>query len=460
VAEAAPGILVVAILSLTAMLLNTGALELSTRAEIDPDRELRLTGATNLAMASVGAPPGYVSVSMTTIGLRMGVSGRLLASLVAAIAALALAFAEAITALVPVFVTTGLLAYLGLGFLHEWLVLAARRLPRGDVAVIYAIVAITAAVGFLEAILVGLVIAVLAFALAAARVPVLRGALTLAEQHSTLDRSPNEIERLRAAGSGTLVATLEGVLFFGTGHQLVTWLRERLAGQSAEGDLPVRAAVVDLSRVTGLDMASAMALARAEALAARHGATLELSGVAPELRKVLEAAGLGHLARYETLDRALEAQEETVLAAPDMAVSGMQAPPSDPDRAALLTRLPRRIVQAGETVLRRGDPSGDMLVLESGRVSIMRAGADGPPVRLRDMRAGAVLGEIGFAAGVPRTQDVVATERSVLRVLDRATLAALEADAPRLAFAAHRLIAEALSEKVMAGNRMAAVERM
>jgi sulfate permease, SulP family len=73
---------------------------------------------------------------------------------------------------------------------------------------------------------------------------------------------------------------------------------------------------------------------------------------------------------------------------------------------------------------------------------------DGTRIRLRSMRSGVVVGEIGFYMGVPRTADVVAETSSVVLRLSRASIEQMEAREPELAAALHRWLATTLAHRL------------
>jgi CRP-like cAMP-binding protein len=58
---------------------------------------------------------------------------------------------------------------------------------------------------------------------------------------------------------------------------------------------------------------------------------------------------------------------------------------------------------------------------------------DGPPVRLAKVRHGALLGEIAFYLGEPRSATIVATRPSSVRVMRRTALERMRAEKPELA---------------------------
>ena len=105
-------------------------------------------------------------------------------------------------------------------------------------------------------------------------------------------------------------------------------------------------------------------------------------------------------------------------------------------------------VPAGAEVIAQGAPSDSLLVLGSGglRVEVLVEGAD--PVTVAHCRPGALVGEIGLYAGVPRTARVVAEEPSTFDRIDAAALARMARDDPGLLADFHRMNAATLARRL------------
>ena len=105
---------------------------------------------------------------------------------------------------------------------------------------------------------------------------------------------------------------------------------------------------------------------------------------------------------------------------------------------ALVTDTPRRRFAADDVVLRDGQDVDALLVLLEGSLRIDKAGS---PVAVVTER-GACVGEMSLLLGIPATADVVASEPSVVAVVENAhTMLEQEAGLP-LALA--RLLASRL----------------
>jgi CRP-like cAMP-binding protein len=95
--------------------------------------------------------------------------------------------------------------------------------------------------------------------------------------------------------------------------------------------------------------------------------------------------------------------------------------PLIPDRTVFRKRLdalPLATYQAGETVFADGSRSGQLLILKSGAVVIVKEAIEIAKVA----EPGAVLGELSALLDQPHTADVRALETSQFHVADAATL--------------------------------------
>lgn len=463
VGNALPAILTVAFLTLMGTLMNTSALEALTGEEVDASRELRLTGFANLGIACVAGPPAFAGFVSSLIAIRSGVTSRGTGLVMAAVVLLGLVAAGTIIATIPVFVMAGVILYLGIDLMVDWLVRTRRTYGQGEWLVIVVIVATIVLFGFLVGILAGMMIACVIFVWSYSAVPILRRSGSLADFPSSLVRGAAEAEILRREGGRVAVIELQGYLFFGTAERLRERVRRRIA---LPGRPPLLRLVLDFRHVAGLDAAAAALLQRIAAMVAQDGGALVLSGCRAELQAAILRAVPGLGASFvASLDEALEQVEDDVLAEVPQAAAGggaftvlLARMPSDRDRLErLFGSLPLEELPQGSIVLRAGELADSLVFLEAGRVVVRLPSSQSDGARLRAMSAGAVLGDIGLALGTQRTADVVAATDIAIRRLTQQHLAQLEAEDPHLALALQRLLSRALAERIVRDeNRTAA----
>ena len=188
VALAAPTIATVAVISLFAALMNISAVEFATGHELNLDREMRITGGTNILVAATGGPPGYTHLASTLLLQKFGITTRGVGSWVAAVELVGLWYAVSIAAALPTFVAGGLILYFGFDMVKDWLISTHKVYSRREWSVVLLIVVIAVFYSFLLAILAGLLIATILFAYSYANSPVVRQTTDLASLPSTTER--------------------------------------------------------------------------------------------------------------------------------------------------------------------------------------------------------------------------------------------------------------------------------
>lgn len=114
------------------------------------------------------------------------------------------------------------------------------------------------------------------------------------------------------------------------------------------------------------------------------------------------------------------------------------------EHARLIDAMGVWSVAAGETILHRGDPPSDLVLVESGEVEVVDAGLG---IVLARIGPGGVVGEVGFVDGLPRTNDVRACTDARLRHMSREDLLGLVATAPLLFAKISLALAELLAQR-------------
>jgi NTE family protein len=89
----------------------------------------------------------------------------------------------------------------------------------------------------------------------------------------------------------------------------------------------------------------------------------------------------------------------------------------------------RQDLVRGQMLVAQGEPSDALFVVLHGALAVRRAGDHAP---IAELRAGEVVGEIGFFANMPRTADVIAIRDTSVLVLTRAAYRDLAEDAPAI----------------------------
>src|SRR5882757_5180580 len=102
---------------------------------------------------------------------------------------------------------------------------------------------------------------------------------------------------------------------------------------------------------------------------------------------------------------------------------------SPEQRLKAFSAMVRRDLVRGQTLVAQGGASDSLFMVLHGALAVRRAGDIEP---IAELRAGELVGEIGFFADVPRTADVIAIRDTSVLVLTRAAYQNLAEDAPAI----------------------------
>ncbi|MGD8792194.1 MAG: SulP family inorganic anion transporter [Anaerolineae bacterium] len=484
--EQAGSVGTILVVSLVSLLLNASGLELVARRDVDLNRELKAAGLANvLAGLSGGGPVGYHALSISALSYRAGAPSRLVGLVAAALAGATLLAGPALLAYFPKMVLGGLIFFLGLDFLVEWLYSAWFRLSRLDYGIVVAIMVAMAAIGVLEGVGLGLGLAVVLFVVEYSRTGAVRHAFSGEVYRSHVDRSRLYEGLLRQRGERLYILELQGFLFFGTAHSLL----EQVRGRLADGERPApRFVVLDFRRVRGIDASAVISFAKMIQLAETRNFVLVLThlspGMAQQLARELPPSGEGSAWRaFPDLDHGVEWCEDQILATfQEVGLGGrprtmmgqllaflpgsgqfvgwmegltreQEARGEAPaDETGTLRRMAGYMtevkIEAGQVLIRQGQAPEGLYFIEEGQVTIRVTGEEGQQARLRTRRAGTVVGEVGLYRGTTATATVVVDKGGRAYHLTMAALQRMEDEAPELAAAFHKFMAQHLSEQL------------
>ena len=358
----------------------------------------------------------------------------------------------------PKMVAGTILFYVGLGLMVDWLYKTWSRMHPADYLVLALVFGAVAFVGLIEGLGIGIAAGLIIFVLRYSRIDAVRNTGSGATLRSNLERTVAAREALKRLGEGTFVLTLQGYVFFGTSHKLLSLIRQRMLDPEAA---PLCFLVLDLHLVSGLDSSAAGSFAKLARYAKERGFTVLLASVSAPVSAMFRREGLlaaeGPVRVLPDLDRALEWSETRLLERERLAMLDAVVPIeqtlatafSDPvDRTVFARHLAPHEFAAGETLIAQGADSDDLLFLESGRVEVRLELAGRAALRLRGMEPGTVVGEIAFYLGVPRSASVVATQPGRAYRLTRAALEQIERERPRIATLFHQHMARLIAGKL------------
>jgi SulP family sulfate permease len=454
VLESWAGIVTAVFVATLAILFNISGTELVLDRDLDTNQELRDAGVLNVVSGALGGIPGYHALSLTALAERMRVDARA-AGLVAALVPLAaVVFGAEVVGLIPRMIVGGVLVFLGLAFIVEWVWDKRRSLPPLEYGVVLVILVGIIAWGFLPGVVIGLVLAVVLFAISYGRIELVREVAFGETYRSNVDRPPTERAELRGLSDRVQILRVSGFVFFGTVSGLLERVRRRVEGEG------LRYLLIDLRRVSGMDSSAVMAFRKVAQLAASTGSELILTDMPETVRGQLDRGGSGTIegsVRFEPdLDRGLQRCEDGLLADADVAGAGSGVLDGLPPR--LWEYFERVSLAEGTKLIEQGDPPDDVFVLESGRLRVELVTPEGTQMRISTVLPGVMVGEIGWYTEDRRTADVVAETPCVILRLRRASIERMEAEEPQLAAMLHRWFAKTLALRL--SERMRALDSL
>ncbi len=321
-------ILTILILSCISLLLNASGLEIVVKEDIDLNRELRATGYANLLSGFTGSTVGFHSLSLSALGYSMGAKSRMVGVISAVLCGSIILFGSSLLAYFPRPIMGGVLLFLGLTFLYEWLYRTWTRLPKTDYALIVFILVIIGMFGFLQGVAVGMLVAIVIFVVKYSHVSVVKHSLSGISFQSNVDRAPAQKAILSEKGSSIYILKLQGFIFFGTANDLYDRIRKRANDATRDA---LRFAVLDFRLVNGLDSSAVNTFIKMGEQARSAGYTIVFAQVPGDALALLGREGIdpgeaGPFRVFPDLDLAAEWCENEILRS-ERALSGNEKYP-------------------------------------------------------------------------------------------------------------------------------------
>ncbi len=438
-------------------------LELLDGRKVGLDQEYRALGFTNMVSGLCGGMPTSLSYGRSAGNYATGGRGPVAGIVAGLVCGASLFFADHIFPFIPRFVIEGLLFFMGLDLLRDWLFKTRSAFTRrDDMWMLWLTFFATIGLGMLVGVGFGVGLALMVTVGRYSRDGAVRNVLSGANHRSNVDRAPAQQRTLKEYGDHIYILRLQGFLFLGSMEGLLKELRTRLDNRNM---LPVEYLIVDFKLVTGLASAANIGFEKLHQLVEEYGFELIITSSPLELEEHLEQSGYvgedeGMFKVFFNLDYALEwcenhvLESENMLAMKQMTLPELLAPvfPEPKYIPALMKVLKRVPVNKGEAVFRQGDESDSMYFVESGRLDVELELEGGKLLRLKKVGPGAVFGEMGIYTFAPRSATIRAAEKCVLYMMTMEKLDAIEKRAPMLVTAVNRYLINMLSERLGDAN--------
>jgi SulP family sulfate permease len=460
---------IILIISAISLLLNASGLELAAEKDMDLNHELRAAGAGNLFAGFFAGFVGFQQLSMSAINLKLGAKTRLTGLIAAGVCLLALIAGTSFVSLMPKFILGGLLLFLGLSFIYEWVYQTWFTLPRADYFVIVLILFVIATVGFLEGVAIGIFVTIIIFTINYSQVAVIKHSLTAAVYHSTFDRPKLHKRLLRRLGKQVLILELQGYIFFGTANQLLEKVRTHL---SIFGQTRLCFLLLDFSGVTGIDSSAVISFRKMNQLVQKNHAGIILTGLSGDIERSFQKSGMFDFDKtsfhvLSDLDQGIRWCEEQLLQS--SGVYAKETSRSLQDQLKELTSdielITRTInyletieLPAGEHFIQQGDSPGAVYFIEEGVVTAQLEVSGEKARLLNTMSSESLVGELGFYLKSKRNASVVTETNTKLYRLTIEALNKMETEDPDAAALLHKYFARIMAEKL--SHLMSTVESL
>lgn len=453
-----PALLTMMVLNAISILFNYSGLELTVKHEFDMNRELKMTGINNILVGAFGASPGYVTVSESSMAYSIGAKSRLYSVTVAVFCGIALLFGAKMISFFPKVILGGLLLNLGLSFLVEWLYDTWARLNKGDYLVIVIILVVIGVIGFLEGIVVGLIMSMILFVVNYSKVDVIKHELNGQTFHSNVERSENEKSIIQRQGDQISILSLQGFIFFGTAHRLLENVGRRIKDQSRE---KLTYLIFDFRFVPGMDSSTINSFNKLHVLADKHHFKVLFCGLNHHSLKQFEIDGLfpdnKHLFfTFEDLDHGLEwCEEKLIQNAVKESIASTNSESSESFTSLfqnIAEYFEERNIARDQIIIEQGHDPGGIYFIESGRITIQLESHKEKGIRLKSLGSGTVVGEVSLYLGSKASASVIAETDCKIFFLSKSDFQKINSESPEKASVLHAYIVQLLSDRLAKSN--------
>ena len=457
-----PQILTIAFLALLTQSMSLSALMAAGSEDLDTSSEIEDLGAGNVLCALIASPPGSTDVIASTLYEEFGASSRWMPLITSAICVVMAIFGSAIIPWMPKLLVGSTVFLFAYQLFYEWMHENVRGFQPIDYAIVLIILGTVIFVGFMAGILVGILLALLLFVLRYSMISAIQGQHSLATYRSSVERSQSSNEILDEHGGEALVYSLRGFLFFGTANAVLDTIRDDAHVRSGH----FKAILLDMKRVTGMDISALNTFVQIKAICERSGVQLIYSAVAEETRESLLMLGAVSFEHDQSLifpeaDYAVEYMEEVLLSVHQRAAESMTIYDhlnrifNDLEKVRILIQHMNRIeVDESQILFEQGDTDDGLYMLEKGSMTALIGTEHNGFKRVKKFRPGALIGEMSaYTTDRKRTATIVADEDSVLYHLSSEKLRMFDIEDLKLAASIHELVARTLGNRISYMNR-------
>ena len=275
-------ILAVVVISTMSILLTSSSLELITKGDLDLNRELKVAGVANILVGLGSGVVGYHTLGDSLLVDQMGGKSRLVGLTTALVCCFASIWGGSWLGYCPKAVLGGLLVFLGIALLIEWLYQSWFKLPRAEYYILLLIFFISSSVGFVPGVVVGIIAATFWFVISYSQSN--KGEFAVIDYQAEVRASICDRQIRYQNHNPIYILELKGFLFFGNAHSLVQQVRRRLKSNQGNN---IRFLILDFLLVYDLDSSAILSLEKIKQIAQQKNIWLILTNLEAKLDRKL-----------------------------------------------------------------------------------------------------------------------------------------------------------------------------
>jgi len=454
--------LAIAVVSVVGILLNLSGLEVASHSEFDFNKELKIAGVANVLCGILGGAVSYHGLTLSTIGEQMKISTRWIGYLSYLITLSILIINPGILGYVPKPVLGAVLLSSGLALGYQWLVRGWKHFSAPDYLTICTITLVITFVSYLAGVIVGLFLCTLIFVWNYSQVKIITHEHNGKDFRSNVERSVSHYSILDNQADKIRLLKIEGFLFFGTVYSIY----ERIQQLVKSG---VEYLIIDMSMVKDLDSSSVTVFGRIGKFCEQENCQLVFSRTSKEISALLCNQNVLNADRQIFVDRdhAIEYCEDIIIEKSEASISEKYSGIWDRlslyiSSADAFDKLRSFFVirhyEANVFMFHQNEVSGEMFIIESGRIDIIieQSQRNLHPIRLRSMTAGSFIGEAALFENSLRSASAITLTPVEVLVLTVEKFKELDSKHPELSAVIFKTLSSILLERLSNTNKLIA----
>lgn len=434
------------------------------------DNEMKTAGMSCLASALFGlSVPVFSQTKFTALnyGITHNVHSRIPGVVTGIFNAIMFFSGFPLINYLPRFFLGGLLIYAGLGFVVDNLIKSWNRVSREEFLAIWTIVIVNALTSLLVAVIVGIILAAIIFALTYGRIGVVKAFFEGRDYESKVVRSVKDSAKLTHLSKRYSIVQMQNYIFFGSAGQILDFTKSFLADQKHLPSVArCRYIIFDWSNVYGIDFSGIGVFQNIVNILHQQRIMIVFTGIQENIIRSMLREGVLHIvaAVFDHLDLGVEWIEEQllewshlvrsrwlefrpVIKLHDLAKNkakhdALEEVLKDIGYGHELWKFVKRIVLRKNQVLcEPGTPAEALYIVQRGKFSASFTDRDSNVRKIRSYARGAYINEMAvFTNAIQRYKIIADSEKSAVVAISRQEIARLRTSRPDIFMALQQTI--------------------